>query len=76
MCFVAKEIRINVRTTAQIKADLEITAKLKGLSVSALVNSLVVGAIREEKDREPQSFRNSRLKNSEITPNVELKKTG
>lgn len=56
MIAMAKEIRINVRTTEQIKADLEITARLKGLTVSALVNSLVVKAIREEKEREPQAF--------------------
>ena len=51
-----QEIRINVRTTAQIKRDLEITAELRGLTVSALVNSLVVKAIREEKLAEPSAF--------------------
>lgn len=58
MIVMAKEIRINVRTTEQIKQDLEIAAELKGLTVSALVNSLVVKTIREEKDREPKAFEN------------------
>lgn len=53
---VSEEVRINVRTTSQIKQDLEITARLKGLTVSALVNSLVVKAIREEKQAEPSAF--------------------
>lgn len=60
MCLMSKEIRINVRTTEQIKNDLQITAELRGLSVSALVNSLVVRAIREEKDREPSAFRETK----------------
>ncbi len=58
MFVMVKEIRINVRTTEQIKRDLEITAELKGLTVSALVNSLAVKTIREEKDREPKAFEN------------------
>jgi hypothetical protein len=56
MCLVPKEVRINVRTSEQIKRDLEITAELRGITVSSLVNSLVVKAIREEKEREPQAF--------------------
>lgn len=61
MLFImSKETRINVRTTDEIKQSLEITAKLRGLTVSALVNSLVVKAIREEKEREPRAFQNSR----------------
>lgn len=56
MCVVPKEIRINVRTSEQIKRDLEITAELRGITVSSLVNSLVVKAIREEKEREPAAF--------------------
>jgi hypothetical protein len=53
----APEYRINVRTTEQIKRDLEITARLRGLTVAALVNSLIVNAIREEKEREPRAFK-------------------
>lgn len=56
MFLVVKEVRINVRTTPQIKRNLEIAARLKGLTVSALVNSAVVKVIREEKEREPEAF--------------------
>jgi len=55
------EIRINVRTTSEIKRDLETTAKLRGLTVSALVNSLAVKAIREEKTLEPDAFKKGEL---------------
>lgn len=88
MCLMSKEIRINVRTTEQIKNDLEVTARLRGLTVSSLVNALVVKAIREEKEREPQAF-DKKHKNivsgSEEVPSFEfvrftekqdLKKTG
>ena len=56
----AKEVRINVRTTERIKHDLEITAELRGLTVSSLVNSLAVSAIREEKSLVPDAFRSGR----------------
>ena len=55
------EIRINVRTTPEIKRDLEIAAKLRGMSVSSLINSLAVKAIREEKQVEPQAFKSQRI---------------
>lgn len=53
-----KEVRINVRTTEEIKRALEITAGLRGLTVSSLVNSLVMKAIREEKSFAPEAFKN------------------
>ncbi len=61
MNYVVKEVRINVRTSDEIKRDLEITATLRGMSVSALVNSLVVKAIREEKTLEPHAFKTQRI---------------
>lgn len=51
-----KEVRINVRTNAQTVEELKITAKLRGLTVSSLVNSLVVQAIRDEKTIAPEAF--------------------
>ena len=51
-----KESRINVRTTEEIKRELEITAKLRGLRPSSLVNLLVAKAIREEKLLSPEAF--------------------
>lgn len=51
-----KETRINVRTTEQIKRDLEIAAELRGVTVSSLINQLARMVIREEKEREPGAF--------------------
>lgn len=34
MFLMAKEVRINVRTTEEIKRDVEIAAKLKGLTLT------------------------------------------
>jgi hypothetical protein len=53
---MTKEIRINVRTTEEIKTGLEAVAKLRGLKASSLINSLVVKAIREEKERDATEF--------------------
>jgi hypothetical protein len=56
---MAKEVRINVRTTERIKRELEIAAELRGMNVSSLVNSLAVRAIREEKAIAPEAFNKS-----------------
>ncbi len=53
-----KEVRINVRTTEEIKQALEVTAGLRGLTVSSLVNTLAVKAIREERLIAPEAFVN------------------
>jgi len=50
------EIRLNVRTTTEIKRDIAIAARLRGMTVSSLINSLAVKAIREEKNLEPEAF--------------------
>lgn len=59
-----KEVRINVRTTEETVEDLKIAARLRGLSVSSLVNTLVVKAIREERELVPDAFiqRTARLR--------------
>jgi hypothetical protein len=51
-----EEVRINVRTRPDVKRDLEIAARLNGITMSALVNNLVVKKIREEKERSPEEF--------------------
>lgn len=68
MLQMASEIRINVRTTPDIKRDIEIAARLRGLTVSSLVNSLAVKAIREEKDREPKAFETAEASKSKLRP--------
>lgn len=72
--FVSKEIRINVRTTEDIKRDIEITARLRGLTVSSLINSLAVKAIREEKAVEPQAFEQTNTTKPQERIAVETKK--
>lgn len=52
----SKEVRINVRANEQTVEDLKVTARLRGLTVSSLVNLLVVKAIREEKAIAPEAF--------------------
>jgi len=47
-----KADRLNLRIREDIKRDLMITAELRGLTMSGLINSLIVRAIREEKDRD------------------------
>jgi len=51
-----KEVRLNIRTSEDTIADLKTTARLRGISVSSLVNLLVVKAIREEKSVAPEEF--------------------
>ncbi len=66
-----KEVRLNIRTSEDTIADLKITARLRGLSVSSLVNMLVVKAIREEKAAAPHEFENGHVRvqvGSEIRP--------
>lgn len=47
---------LQLRIHEDIKEDLKITAKLKGLSLSAMILSLIVKAIREEKENSPHAF--------------------
>lgn len=47
---------LQIRINEDIKSDLQIVAELRGLSTSALIHSLIVKAIRAEKEREPKAF--------------------
>jgi hypothetical protein len=53
---VVKTGWIQVRATDELRNDAKIVADLRGLSVSALVHTLLRQAIREEKEREPRAF--------------------
>lgn len=46
---------IQIRATDQIKAELQIAADLRGLTMSSMIHSLITQAIREEKEREPDA---------------------
>lgn len=58
--FMAKDTYIQFRIREEIKQDLQTVADLRGLSMSALLHSLAVRAIREEKDISPLSFERER----------------
>src|SRR5688572_13976980 len=47
---------LQIRINEDIKSDFQIVAELRGLSTSALIHSLIVKTIREEKAREPRAF--------------------
>jgi hypothetical protein len=47
---------LQIRISEDIKADLQVVAELRGLSTSALIHSLIVKTVREEKNREPRAF--------------------
>lgn len=51
-----KEVRLNIRIGEATVADLKTAARLRGLSVSSLVNMLVAKVIREEKAIAPEEF--------------------
>lgn len=50
----AKFLQIRIRE--DIKDDFQKVAELRGLSVSALIHSLIVKTIREEKQAAPEAF--------------------
>jgi hypothetical protein len=57
MTLMAKGTYIQFRVREDIKEDIQRVAELRGLTTSGLIHSLIVKAIREEKERDPQAFR-------------------
>jgi hypothetical protein len=55
-CVSEKDDRMHIRVSPSVKHDFQIVAKLRGLKPSSLMHSLMVNAIREERDRSPASF--------------------
>ena len=51
-----KDTYIQFRIREDVKNSLQKVAEMRGLTMSALLHSLAVKAIREEKEREPQAF--------------------
>lgn len=51
-----KNDRIYIRLNEQVKRDLEIVAKYKGLKTSALIHSLIVQTIHKLKDEKGELF--------------------
>jgi antitoxin component of RelBE/YafQ-DinJ toxin-antitoxin module len=51
-----KESWLQIRIDEDTKADAKVAARLRGLSLSSLVHSLLVRVIREEKELSPRAF--------------------
>lgn len=59
MVLVAKTTSINLRITPQFRNELQALADYRGLSLSSLAHSLLVKAVRMEKQIEPDAFTES-----------------
>lgn len=59
MVLVAKSTSINLRITPQFRNDLQSLADYRGLTLSSLAHSLLVKAVRQEKQIEPDAFTDS-----------------
>lgn len=71
MVLVAKSTSINLRITPQFRNELQALADYRGLSLSSLAHSLLVKALRQEKQIEPDAFAESeRTANSHKAPGV------
>lgn len=66
-----KDTYIQFRVREDLKEDIRRTAEARGLSVSGLIHSLLVRAIREEKELSPDAFQRERSEHEEI-----IKKAG
>lgn len=51
-----KKDGIFISLSSDVLQDLEHTAELRGMEISELINSLLTGAIDEEKENHPQVF--------------------
>lgn len=52
----AKDDWLQIRIDPELKVDVKITADARGLSVSALVHSMLKQAVRDEKQQYPHLF--------------------
>lgn len=53
----SKDTYIQVRIDDELKEAVRITAHSRGLSMSALIHSILVQAVREEKQLYPEAFK-------------------
>jgi hypothetical protein len=72
-----KEVLINIRLKPETREEFRIAAELRGASMSGLLHQFIVKTIREEKERDPQSFENidvpsviDEIADQEIDPRV------
>lgn len=67
MWMMAKTTSINLRISPEFRRDVEALAAYHGLTMSSYVHSVLVKAIRAEKEREPHAF--SKPKGIPLAPN-------
>lgn len=66
-----REKLLTVRVSPEVLKDYKIASELKGASMSALIHMFVVHTIREQKERNPESF--SKRTNMSERPVVTVK---
>jgi len=53
---MTKEYLVNFKLEGEIRDELRVAAKLRGLNVSALLRSLATEVIRQERERNARAF--------------------
>lgn len=66
MFVMTKETRLNLRITDEFRKDIETLAAYHGLTMSSYAHSLLVRAIRREKESEPEAFATRGVKAAEV----------
>lgn len=56
MFTMTKETRLNLRISEAFRADIEALAEYHGLSMSSYAHSLLVKAVRREREATPEAF--------------------
>jgi antitoxin component of RelBE/YafQ-DinJ toxin-antitoxin module len=70
MGFVAKTTSINVRITQEFREEIQALADYNGITLSSMAHSLLVRAVREAREKEPQAFKRGRQAVSVSNKNV------
>lgn len=68
MFLMVKDTRLNLRITPSFRNELQALADYRGLTLSSLAHMLLVKAIRQEKQNEPEAFVESKQKVNELKP--------
>ena len=56
LMLMGKSTSINLRISPDFRRELEALATYRGLTLSGVAHSLLVRAVRQEKEREPEAF--------------------
>lgn len=72
MFYVAiKTTSINVRITPELRANIQAAADYRGISLSSMAHSILVKAIRELRQTEPEVFGNELKRERSVYANIE-----